>query len=279
MNKLVTMMAAAASIAIGSVASATTANAGGVLDKVLATKTLKVAAGTDWGKMSFLNDKRELDGYDIDVAKGIAEHLGVQVEFVTPGWDVIAAGRWQGRWDMALGQMVPTKARAEKFAFPAFYIYGVAVAVVHKDSKATKLSDLDGKVVGATANTTSEFYARHNLTPDWIDAKPIEYQFKPGEVKTYDSTNVALDDLRLGDGVRLDAVVTDKTLAVNAIDAGYPLKEIGGALFSYPGAIAIEPGDKEFSDKIAVAIKSMRDDGTLSKLSMKWYGVDYSVEE
>ncbi|OWK25828.1 amino acid ABC transporter substrate-binding protein [Rhizobium yanglingense] len=178
-----------------------------------------------------------------------------------------------------MGQMVPTKARAEVFDFPAVYIWGPNVAVVHKDSKAAKPSDLEGKVIGTSGGTSADAYANHSLVPAWENASPVQYQFKPGQVKPYQSTNIAFDDLRLGDGVRLDAVLTDDTLALDAIKAGYPLKILKPALFSAPAAIAISKGDKEFGDKIAAAINAVKDNGTLSKLSIKWYGVDYTVAQ
>lgn len=280
MKKLPTMMAAAASFALATVASSTTANAGEVLDRVLTTKTLTVAAGTDWGALSFVNDKHELDGSDVDIAKGVAKRLGVEAKFVTPGWDIIVSGKWQGRWDLAVGEMVPTKARAEIIDFPAIYAYSTVVAAVHKDSKATTLSDLDGKKVGVAASTVSESYAKKNLKPDWINAKPVVFKFTPGKVTSYPSSNnIAYEDLRLGDGVRLDALVTDQPGLVKAINAGYPLKQLGEPLFSAPCAIAILPGDKEFHDKIAAAIQSMRDDGTLTKIFIKWYGVDRALDQ
>ncbi|WP_072382447.1 transporter substrate-binding domain-containing protein, partial [Rhizobium tibeticum] len=237
MNKIMITTAAAASFAAASVAFSLSAHAGEVLDRVLAKKTLTVAVGTDWGPMSSLNEKQELDGYDIDVAKGIAKYLGVEEKFVTPGWDLIAAGKWENRWDIGMGQMVPTQARAEKFDFSALYFYETAVAVVHKDSKATKLSDLNGKVIGVAAGSSSESYANQSFTPNWVGAKPIQYPFKAGEVKPYQSTNIALDDLRLGDGTRLDGIVTDGTIAENAIKSGYPLKPLGEPLFVSPAAI------------------------------------------
>ncbi|RVC56094.1 transporter substrate-binding domain-containing protein [Mesorhizobium sp.] len=277
MKIYVSLAAVAASLVIA--CSSSTANAGAVLDGVLATKTLRVAVGTDWGTISFLNDKHELDGSDVDVAKAIAQKLGVKVQFVTPAWDIITSGKWEGRWDVAMGEMVPTKARAEKLSFPALYAYGAAVAVVHKDSKAAKLSDLEGKIVGVTASSSNENYANHTLTPDWEGAKPIEYKFTPGEVKTYGTDSVALDDLRLGDGVRLHAVLTDRSVVQSAIKAGYPLKELSEPLFFTTSAIVILPGDKEFSDKIAATIKKMRDDGTLSKIMIKWYSVDRSIAQ
>ncbi|KPH04563.1 transporter substrate-binding domain-containing protein (plasmid) [Rhizobium acidisoli] len=277
MSKSLISAAAAALIAV--VSTALPANAGAVLDQVQAAKTLTVATSSGWPNSSFLNDKQELDGFEIEVAKGVAKHLGVSVKFVTPGWDVIVAGKWAGRWDMAMGQMVPTKARAEKFDFPAIYFYTRNVAVIHKDSKATKLSDLDGKVIGlVTGDDAAIAYARHNLTLDWADEKPLEYKFTPGEMRNYENTGLQADDLRLGDGVRLDAIITDEVSAQGVIKAGYPLRVLGDALFPTPGAIAILKGDKEFSDKIAAAIKSMKDDGTLSKLSIKWYGIDSTAE-
>ncbi|WP_202330486.1 transporter substrate-binding domain-containing protein [Mesorhizobium sp. L-8-3] len=280
MNRFMTMVAAAASLTVGIAATTSAANAGAVLDKVLESGTLTVAAGPDWGTMSSLNNEtRQLEGYDIDVAKGIADYLGVKIEFVTPSWDIITSGNWQGRWDIAMGQMTPTAVRAEKFDFPAVYFYAQVVAVVHKDSKAVKPADLNGKRVGVTAGSVQEEYAKHTFKPNWVGAKPIEFQVKPGEIKTYATTNVAFDDLRLGDGVRLDAVLTDGPVMDDAIKAGYPIKPLGEPLFASPGALPVLHGDKEFSSKIAEAIQKMKEDGTLSKLSLKWYGVDYSTEK
>ncbi|WP_026617283.1 transporter substrate-binding domain-containing protein [Ensifer aridi] len=278
MNKITTTIAAAAA-AVAPVAFSSAANAGEVLDRVLANKTLTVAVGTDWGPLSHLDNTGKVAGYDVDIANAIAKYLGVQTKFVTPGWDVITAGKWQGRWDVAMGAMAPTKARAEVFDFPSLYYWVPEVAVVHKDSKIAQSSDLEGKVIGVASGTAVEAYANQTLEPAWENSKPVEYQFKPGQVKTYTSTNVALDDLRLGDGVRLDAVLTDDTIARDSIKAGYPAKVLEPTLFSSPGAIAILPGDKELHNKIGAAMKELKDSGELTKISIKWYGADYTAEK
>ncbi|MER8550426.1 transporter substrate-binding domain-containing protein [Mesorhizobium sp. M1169] len=277
MNRLTTTITAA-SMAIASVAFGASAHAGELLDRVLTTKTLKVAVGTDWGPISSLNAKHELEGYDIDVAKGIANYLGVKAEFITPGWDLIVAGNWADRWDIGMGQMTPTTERAKKLDFSENYYYGTVVVAVPTNSKTKEFSDLNGKIVGVTTNTLEAQYLHQTLAPNWIGAKPIEFKFKVGEVKEYESANVALADLRLGDGIRLNAVVSDETGMERAIKSGYPIKVLG-ALFSAPGAISIMKGDSEFLDKINAAIKSMKDDGTLSKIAIKWYGTDTSVEK
>ncbi|MCL8000154.1 transporter substrate-binding domain-containing protein [Brucella sp. 21LCYQ03] len=252
-------------------------NAGAVLDRIMSTKQLKVATDANWAPQSFMNDKNEMDGFDIDVAKSIASHLGVDVVFVTPGWDIITAGNWQGRWDMHAGSMTPTQARAKIFNFPAVYYYTPAAVAVHKDSKAANLTDLNDKTVGATATSTFEAYAKHDLTLDAAGAPPFKYEFEPKEVRSYTNSSTAFDDLRLGDGVRLDAVVSSMPSIADAIKAGYPIKQLGDPVFYEPLVLAIEHDDQELNDKLAEIIGEMRKDGTLSKLSVKWYGEDYTT--
>lgn len=275
MRHLTRLTALAASLAF--TLSALPANAGAVLDRVLAAKTLKVATDANWAPQSFMNDKNELDGFDVDVAKDIGERLGVGVEFVTPGWDIITAGNWSGRWDMHVGSMTPTKARAKIFDFPGVYYYTPAAVAVHKDSKATTLADLNDKAVGTTATSTFEAYAKQDLTLDAAGAPAFKYEFKPKDVKSYSNSTTAFDDLRLGDGTRLDAVVSSLPSIIDAEKAGYPIKQLGDPVFYEPLAVATEHGDPEFDAKISEAVKAMQSDGTLSKLSVKWYGVDYTV--
>jgi polar amino acid transport system substrate-binding protein len=59
-----------------------------------------------------------------------------------------------------------------------------------------------------------------------------------------------------------------------AIKNGYPLRILGDPAFYEPLAVATDKGDPEFDAKIAEVVKAMHEDGTLSKLSQKWYGVD-----
>lgn len=253
------------------------ANAGAVLDKIMAAKTIKVATEANWAPQSFLNDKNELDGFDVDVAKEIGKRIGVKVEFITPAWDIITAGNWSGRWDMHVGSMTPTKKRTEMFSFPGVYYYTPAAVAVHNDSKAATLADLKGKIIGASTSTTYESYVKRDLTIDAEGAPAFEYQLNPGEVRSYDSSLTALDDLRLGDGVRLHALVSSMVTFIEAQKNGYPIRVIGDPVYYEPLSVAIELGDDEFAAKIADSIKAMHSDGTLSKLSQKWYSVDYTT--
>ncbi len=252
------------------------AMAGEALDRVMDKKLLKVATDANWAPQSFINDKNEMDGFDVNVAQEVAKRLGVSVEFVTPAWDVITAGRWSGRWDLSIGSMTPTTERAKILSFPAVYYYTPAAFVVHKDSAATKVTDLNGKKVGATTASVFERYLQKDLTINAEGVPSFEYQVDTDFIKSYEASNVVLDDLRLGNGSRLDGALTSVPTIQAAIKNNYPLKQLGGPVFFEPLALAIDKGDQEFNDKLAGIVANMKSDGTLSKLSQKWYGYDYT---
>jgi ABC-type amino acid transport substrate-binding protein len=113
-----------------------------------------VATNSGWPPQSFLDDSNELAGFDIDVAREVAERLGVEVSFETPEWAIMTGGHWNGRYDLAVGSVTPTKARAEVIDFPAIYYFSPYVFVVHEDSAADSRDDLDGKVIGVETGTT-----------------------------------------------------------------------------------------------------------------------------
>jgi polar amino acid transport system substrate-binding protein len=249
--------------------------AGEVLDRVMSKGVLVMSTDPEYPPQSSLDENNEFVGFDIDVGRQIADRLGVGIEFVTPSWDVITAGTWAGRWDVSVGSMTPTAARREVLDFPAIYYYTPAALAVHADNTAiTEPAAASGKTIGVGVATTYENYLRKDLVIDAEGAPPFEYEIEDANIQTYDTDLLALDDLRLGDGVRLDAAVTALPTIMDAIKQGYPLKVVGDPLFLEPLSVAIDKGDPEFAAKLAEIVESMREDGTLSELSMKWYGAD-----
>lgn len=254
-----------------------TAQAGSVLDSIMSKKLIKVATDANWPPQSFINDKNEMDGFDVDVAREIAKRLGVEIEFITPSWDIITAGNWNGRWDLHVGSMTPTKKRAEKLTFPAVYYYTPAAVAVHKSSKISSVEGLSGKKVGTGTGTTFELYLQGDLSIDAAGAPKFDYKISNPIIKSYETSTIALDDLRLGDGVRLDGAVSSLPVFLEAIENGYPIKVVGGPIFYEPLSVTIDLGDQELNDKLKDIISWMRKDGTLSEISKKWYGVDYAT--
>jgi len=270
------LMAAAAMVAGGlAVLAAGPAVAGETLDRIMKKKVLVMSTDPEYPPQSSLNEKNEFVGFDVDVGREIAKRLGVQISFVTPGWEVIVAGKWAGRWDLSVGSMTPTKERRQVLDFPAIYYYSPAVIAVHKDNKTIKTpADASGKKIGVGTATTYENYLKGSLTIDAEGVPPFSYLVKDAKIQTYETDPLALDDLKLGDGTRLDAASMALPTVNEAIKKGFPLRVVGDALFKEPLAIAIDKGDKELFEKVSAIVTDMRNDGTLTQLSMKHYGVD-----
>jgi polar amino acid transport system substrate-binding protein len=263
-----------AAAAIGLLSSGP-AFAGAVLDRIMQAKKLVMSTDPEYPPQSSLNASNQFEGFDIDVGTEIAKRLGVSIEFVTPGWETIVSGKWAGRWDVSVGSMTPTKPRAEVLDFPAVYYYTpAALAVNTANTTINTPADASGKRIGVGAATTYENYLHGDLAIEAEGAPPFEFVIKDAKVQSYDTDVPALDDLKLGDGTRLDAAMTALPTIQAAIKNGYPLRVVGAPLYYEPLAVAIEKGDPELKAKLAEIVKAMQDDGTLTSLSMKWYGVD-----
>lgn len=275
MRKLLTWFALGAA----ALTFATQAQAGTTLDRVMEKKAMVVATNSGWPPQSYLDDNNEMVGFDIDVAREVAKRLGVEVSFETPDWATLTGGRWQGRYDLGVGSVTPTKARAQVIDFVGIYYYSPYVYVVHKDSTAKSVADLNGKVIGVETATTSEDFINRRLEIDAPGLPPIEYKLEPGEVRTFADSMLPFDDLRLGDGVRLTAVIAPEQTAQNAIKNGYPVRIIEGEYaFREPLVVIAEKVDPEWTAKVGGIIADMKKDGTLATLTTKWYGKDYSAD-
>ncbi len=251
------------------------AMAGEVLDRVMQTKTLTGAYSPGYPPVAYYDDSNEMVGFDVDVGKEIAKRLGVELATATPSWEMQVAGNWGARWDIAVGSMTPTKERAKVLDFPGIYYYTPASFAVHKDNTTiNSVADLNGKTIGACGACTYEDYLKGTLVMDAEGTPPFEFLVKPGELKVYDSDDTVFADLKLGDGVRLDAALTNLPTLHQAIENGLPFRVVGDPVFYEPLAVAVDKGDPEFTAKIAEIIAAMHADGTLAAISVKWFGVD-----
>ena len=252
---------------------------GDLLDQVMTAGKLLVSTDPNYAPQSFLNDAGELDGFDVEVAKEVAERLGVELEFVTPDWDMITPGGWAARWDVSIGSMTPTDERSEVLWFTDPYYYTPAIIAVHKDNTDIQtVEDVSGKSVGLGTATTYESWFNGTLS---IMGGEIMYDPPPDvDVSPYSTDSEAIQDLALGDGVRLDAVMSAQPTIQAAIDSGVPLKYVGTPAFYEPLVFSLDksrgPSDK-MVDAFNEILAEMRSDGTLTDLSLKWYGVDITT--
>jgi polar amino acid transport system substrate-binding protein len=241
---------------------------------------LNVSTDPAYAPQSSLNEKTgKWEGFDIDVATEIAKRLGVTVAWKTPAWETITSGHWSGRWDISVGSMTITPERAQVLDFSTPYYYTPAGLAVYKTNTSyTQPSDLNGKKIGVCGDCTYQKYLQHSLQ---IPGYNIEFKVDSPDIHTYDTDTTAIADLALGDGVRLDAVMSAVPTLEQAIKSGSPIKLLDGPLFFEPLAVAIDKSSTldpaSLVSKVSQIVQQMHQDGTLSTLSMKWYGEDLTV--
>jgi polar amino acid transport system substrate-binding protein len=221
----------------------------------------------------------ELTGFDIDTAVAIAGKLGVEACFVTPDWTLITAGNWSNRWDISVGSMTITPERMTKLYFTQPYYTTPAAFFVYKDNTTyTQPSDLSGKKVGACSGCTYEYYLDGSLQ---IPGESINFVVKNVSFTGYGTDLDAIQDLSLGDGTRLDGVLTAQPTGAGAIKDGLPIKQLGDPVyFEYlAGAVdkASTPDPISFLKKVSEIIQGLNTDGTLLTLSQKYYGIDLTT--
>lgn len=221
----------------------------------------------------------QFTGFDIDVAVAIAEKLGVEACFVTPDWTLITAGGWAGRWDLSIGSMTITPERMRNLYFTQPYYTTPAAFFVHQDNTTfTQPSDLSGRRVGVCTGCTYESYLDGTLS---IPGETIEFVVSDAQIVGYDTDVPALEDLALGDGVRLDAVLTAQPTGLTYIQNGGPLKQLGEPVYFEYLAGAIDksaPNDTTaFREAVTKAIQELHAEGVLLALSEKYYGIDLTT--
>jgi polar amino acid transport system substrate-binding protein len=249
----------------------------GLLASVLDAGVLRVSTDPAYPPQSSVTKSGEYEGFDIDVATEIAERLGVEVEWETPAWDLITAGNWAGRWDVSVGSMTVTPERAEVLEFTPAYYYTPAAVAVHEDNTSITdtENDLDGKTIGVCGGCTYEAYLEQSLN---IPGYEIDFVIDDANVKAYNTDTSAIADLELGDGTRLDAVISALPTLEGAIDKDKPIKVVGDPIYYEPLAVALDKNAPEdpvpLAEEIGRIIEEMHEDGTLSELSMKWYDTD-----
>ena len=261
----------------------TTAAAGGddLLAKILADGEIVVSTDPAYPPQSELNPTtNEYEGFDIDVANEIASRLGVTVSWETPPWESIVSGGWQDRWQMSVGSMTVTPERAEVLDFaPAYYFTPASVAVHADNTTITNTdTDLDGATIGVCAACSYDFFLQKTLE---IPGYTFDFVIDDAEIVTYDTDSTVVADLAIGDGDRLDAAISSFTVFEGAIADGVPIKVVGDPIFFEPLAAAFDKSSSldgtSLVDRVSEIVHEMHADGTMSELSMKWFGVDYTV--
>jgi polar amino acid transport system substrate-binding protein len=253
-----------------------------LLAGILARGVVRVSTDPNYEPQSFLDENGEFVGFDVDVAREIAARLGVEVEFVTPDWDVITAGNWGGQWDMSVGSMTVTTARQEvlDFVSPPYY-YTPAQFAAADGSGIESLEDINGQAICVGLSTTYETWLSGNAADLGLPAESF-YAEPPTDITVVPlATDAECPQSIQAGRQEFQAFLTSNTVVQAAIDGGVTVHRVGSPVFSENLAVAFDK-NSSLDNASAVArvgeiIQEMHNDGTLTELSMKWFGEDLTT--
>jgi polar amino acid transport system substrate-binding protein len=244
--------------------------------------TILVSTDANYEPQSFLDASGQMAGFDVDVAREIGSRLGVEVEHVTPDWDVITAGNWGGQWDMSVGSMTVTTARQEvlDFANPAYY-YTPAQFAASTASGIDTLEEISGQPVCVGVSTTYETWLSGNKEELGLPEESFFYE-PPTDVMIIPlSTDSECPQSIQAGRQEFQVFLTSNTVVEAAIRGGVPIQRVGSPVFSENLAAAFDksgPDNTRLRERVGEIIQEMHDDGTLRNLSMQWFGEDLTTD-
>lgn len=231
-----------------------------------AAKKIVVGLDDEYPPMGFKDEKNEIVGFDVDLAKEAASRLGRPVEFKGIDWASKEAELKSGRVDILWNGLDITPERQENMLFSDPYMDNRQIVFVRhseEPSAITSEASLADLTIGTQAASTAEDYFAGN--PD------LTASLK--ELKTYGDYISAFMDLENG---RLDAIVCDEIVGryymskhpekIDALDVMVgPTSQFG---------IAFRKDDTGLRDEVQKAFDAMVQDGAAKKISEQWFGAD-----
>ena len=225
----------------------------------------KIIIGIDdqFPPMGFRDTQNNIVGFDIELAKAVAEKMGVEAEFKVIDWASKEQELQNGNIDVIWNGYTITDKRKEKVDFTKPYLANAQVVVVKNDAEYTKLADLAGKTIAAQIDSSAEEAIKENKE---------FYDSINNNITGYTDNVTALDDLELG---RIDALVVDKVVAE------YYLKEKVGTFRILDESLAPEEygvgvikGNTVLLDRIQKALDELIAEGKAAEISTAWFGSD-----
>lgn len=216
------------------------------------------ASSGEFNPFSVTDASGHMTGFDIDVGEAVAKEIGLEPVQRKMQFGSIVESVKSGRVDAAVASHTITKERLEHVSFSTPYYYSGPQIFVRPDSSAEVLTDLEGLEIAVAKGTIFE-----------EDAAKVT-----DNIVFYDSDVTALEALSRG---KHDAVITDFVTGKEAIGAGMNIegKELLGRSEQ---AIAVGKENEELLKKINEALETLRENGTLTELSEKYFGEDITVD-
>lgn len=235
-----------------------------------AAETLRVGMECTYAPFNYRTESGELAGYDVDVAKGVAEIIGADLEYVCQQWDGMIPALLANKFDLIIASMSITDARLEKMDFSSPYRDSVG-RMVGKAGADLNLFDDAGKPIPENFKGLRVGLERASTYEAWFTAT-----LPDADIVEYDGSEPLYLDLRNG---RVDVIMTNPMkahLRFLATDAGKGFEFVSPAIneekyFGIGVGIGLQKDQPELKARLDGAIKQLINDGKLTEYALKYF--------
>ncbi len=247
-----------------SLLSVTSVSAASYQSELKTKGTLTVGLEGTYSPFSYVGKDGKLTGYDVEVATNVAKKMGLKVKFVETKFDSLPAGLDANKFDVIYNDMGVNAERQKSYTFASQYLYTKGVMIVKKNASLKDPKNVKGQKM---AQSTSSDYGEvaKQLGADIIAS--------PGFTESLDlvESGKAVATFNSADSWGVYKKANPKT-DLKAIDASSVLPKSGAAPM-------LSKKDQKLAKAITKAQASLKKDGTLKKLSVKYFGSDLSVDK
>jgi ABC-type amino acid transport substrate-binding protein len=265
-----------------------------LLDKMLDSGVIRVGVrvwpGAEFSPpvfRGFSNAKTggALNGFEVDVARQVADGLGLELELVEAYPPVIASGDWQGEWDIALALLTPFDRTPDKITFSQPYGYLPLAALVPISSTLQTFNDLSNKKVGVLEHSVYQRLLSNEGTAltvagqSLLPTLPTRMQVAP--VSNLSKAIHQLGEPGGGQETPVEAIFGPAPILQEAVKSGLPVRVAPQAQVGVqPLAVAIVSLDNLKTARLLAEINKilarLQREGTLAEIYLRWYGQDFS---
>ena len=231
-----------------------------VYETIKHTGIIKVGVNTDSKPFAFYNEKGELEGYDIDLSKRIAEYLvgsshNIKYIPVTPSDRLLKIST--GEADIVIATMTITPQRKEIVEFSIPYDVAGQALLVKSTSSITSIADLSGLNIGVIWGTTAE----KNMTNIMPSANIVGFK----------SYNDAYKALKSG---KIDAITSDDTILSRFATSDSQVKLLPKRYSREPYGIGFRKGkgSEKLREELNEAISDLKQKNVIISMHKKWLG-------
>lgn len=257
MKKFLAVLLAALMICISFVACSSEKKSDDTNTDTDTQETLTMATNAEFPPYEY-KEGDNVVGIDAEVAKAIADKLGMKLEIVDTKFDAIIPGVQSGKYDMGMAGMTVTPDREQSVSFSDSYATGIQSIIVKQGSDIKSVDDLSEKTkIGVQLGTTGDIYAKDD--------------FGDEAVQEYDKGADAVQALIAG---KIDCVIIDNEPAKSFVAANEGLEILKTSYAEEDYAICFKKDNTELQTKVNDALKELIADGTVQKIVDKYITAD-----